>query len=115
VIIMIEAQIAHIVGAIRYMQRHEVAVIEPRPEAQAAFVADVDARMRGTVWTAGGCQSWYLDAAGRNSTLWPGSTWHFRRRVARFVSNEYRMTRFPTTPILPAHGAPGARTEFAHA
>jgi len=115
VIIMIEAQIAHIVGALRYMQGHEVAVIEPRPEAQAAFVADVDARMRGTVWTAGGCQSWYFDATGRNSTLWPGSTWHFRRRVARFVPREYRMTRFPATPIMPIDGAPGARTESAHA
>jgi len=28
--------------------------------------------MRGAVWTAGGCDSWYLDATGRNSTLWPG-------------------------------------------
>ncbi len=24
--------------------------------------------------------SWYLDATGRNSTLWPGITWRFRRR-----------------------------------
>jgi len=44
VIIMIEAQIAHIVGAIRYMQRHGVAAIEPRLEAQAAFVRDVTPR-----------------------------------------------------------------------
>ncbi len=98
VIIMIEAQIAHIVGAICYMQRHRVAAVEPRPEAQASFVRDVDTQMRGTVWTAGGCQSWYLDATGRNSTLWPGSTWNFRRRVARFVPGEYHMTGRAPTP-----------------
>lgn len=115
VIIMIEAQITHIVGAIRYMQQHNVAAIEPRPEAQAAFIADVDKRMGGTVWTAGGCQSWYLDATGRNSTLWPGSTWHFRRRVARFVPNEYRVTSFPTTPVTRGGGAPGSRTEAVRA
>lgn len=26
--------------------------------------------MARTVWTTG-CASWYLDATGRNSTLWP--------------------------------------------
>jgi len=30
------------------------------------------------VWTTGGCASWYLDDQGRNTTLWPGSTWRFQ-------------------------------------
>jgi hypothetical protein len=46
--------------------------------------------MRGTVWTQGGCASWYIDATGRNSTLWPGATFTFRRRVAYFEPSEYR-------------------------
>ena len=54
VVLMIEHQIAHVLAAVRYMRRHAVAVIEPTPEAQARFVAEVDAGMRGTVWTAGG-------------------------------------------------------------
>ena len=29
--------------------------------------------MASTVWATGGCVSWYLNAAGRNPTLWPGS------------------------------------------
>lgn len=91
VIYMIEAQIAHIVNAIRYMDRHGVAAIEPRPEAQTAFVADVDRRMQNTVWMAGGCRSWYMDATGRNAALWPGSTLQFRRRAARFTPADYRM------------------------
>ena len=37
--------------------------------------------MAGTVWTTGGCASWYLDDRGRNTTLWPGSTWRFRRQT----------------------------------
>jgi hypothetical protein len=45
--------------------------------------------MRGTVWTAGGCASWYLDAHGRNTTLWPGSSWWFRRATRRFDPAEY--------------------------
>jgi hypothetical protein len=45
--------------------------------------------MRGTVWTAGGCSSWYLDANGRNSALWPLSTWRFRLATRRFRPAEH--------------------------
>jgi cation diffusion facilitator CzcD-associated flavoprotein CzcO len=92
VILMLEAQIEHVLSAVRYMQRHEVIAIEPKPEAQAAYVADIDRRLQGTVWNTGGCLSWYLDATGRNSTLWPLPTWSFRRRVARLSPREYQIT-----------------------
>jgi len=71
------------------MWRHGASAIEPRPEAQSAFVAEVQRRMEGTVWVAGGCASWYLDPTGRNSTLWPDFSWRFRRRVARLRPEEY--------------------------
>ena len=93
VVYMIEAQIEHLLGALAHMRRHGIAAVEPRPEALEAFVAGVDRRMNGTVWTSGGCRSWYLDATGRNSTLWPDFTWRFRRRVARFEPGEYAMER----------------------
>ena len=89
VITMIEAQIEHVVNAVTYLKKHGLATVEPRAEAQAAFVADVDARMKGTVWTSGGCKSWYLDARGRNSTLWPSFTFMFMRRVEPFNPSEY--------------------------
>jgi cation diffusion facilitator CzcD-associated flavoprotein CzcO len=92
VLYMLEAQIDHLLNALRYMRRHDIAVLEPRPEAQAAFVAAVQQRLAGTVWTSGGCVSWYLDRTGRNSTLWPDFTWRFRRRVARLNPDEYMMT-----------------------
>ena len=60
-----------------------------RNRAQNAFVAYVDAKMKGTVWTSGGCKSWYLDARGRNSTLWPSFTFMFMRRVEPFNPSEY--------------------------
>jgi cation diffusion facilitator CzcD-associated flavoprotein CzcO len=91
VVYMSEGQIEHVLGALRHMRRHGLQALEPRPEAQAAFVAGVDARMRGTVWTAGGCSSWYLDRTGRNSTLWPDFSWRFRCRAARFRPEQYLM------------------------
>lgn len=89
VLLMFEAQIAHVTGAIREAQARGASAVEPRPEAQAAFVAAVNRKMAGTVWVTGGCRSWYLDATGRNSTLWPGTVPAFERRVARFRPEEY--------------------------
>jgi cation diffusion facilitator CzcD-associated flavoprotein CzcO len=92
VVYMIEAQIEHVLKALDYMKRHGVSTLEPRAEAQAAYVEEVDRRMGGTVWVAGRCASWYLDRTGRNSTIWPDFTWRFRRRVARLDPSEYLMS-----------------------
>ena len=89
VVYIIEAQIEHLLAALRHLRGTGAAALEPREEAQEAFVAAVDRRMEGTVWNSGGCKSWYLDRTGRNSALWPDFTWRFRRRVARLDPAEY--------------------------
>jgi hypothetical protein len=45
--------------------------------------------MRRTVWSTGGCASWYLDDHGRNVTLWPRTTFAFRRLTASFDPEAY--------------------------
>jgi hypothetical protein len=52
-------------------------------------VAEVDRATEGSVWSVGGCISWYLDATGRNSALWPGSVRAYQRRLARFDPDDY--------------------------
>lgn len=89
VVIMIEAQLGYLSRALAHMRRTGASAIEPLPAAQQAWVDEVDRKMAGSVWTAGGCRSWYLDPTGRNSTLWPGTTLAFRRRLARFRPSEY--------------------------
>ncbi len=88
-VFMIESQINYVADALAAMRRNGAGAIEVRPEVQAAFNEDVQRRMRGTVWTEGGCQSWYLDATGRNTTLWPGFTFDYRRRTRRFDEEHY--------------------------
>lgn len=102
VLYMLEAQIDHLLGAVRHMRERGLGALEADAGAQAAYVAEVDRRMRGTVWVSGGCRSWYLDDTGRNSTLWPDTTWRFRRRVARFRPGEYRgePAREPSTTAV---------------
>lgn len=92
VVVMIEAQVEYVLSALRHLDRARIAAIEPRPQAQSAFVREIDARMRTTVWSTGGCRSWYQDSTGRNSTLWPGSTLRYRRESARFNPADYLCT-----------------------
>ena len=40
--------------------------------------------MKGTVWTEGGCSSWYLDRNGLNTSLWPDFSFRFARALRRF-------------------------------
>ncbi len=57
--------------------------------AQRKWNAGVQRRMKRTVWNRGGCSSWYLDAHGRNTVMWPKATFTFRRRLARFDVDAY--------------------------
>ncbi len=89
---MIESQVEHVRDAIAAMDGAGAAAIEVRGEAHDAFNRDVDSQMRGTVWDVGGCSSFYIDATGRNATLWPDWTWRFRRRARRFNAAAYQLT-----------------------
>jgi cation diffusion facilitator CzcD-associated flavoprotein CzcO len=89
---MIESQVAYVVDAVRTMKRHDLATVEPLASAQDAWNADLQRRIKNTVWNRGGCQSWYLDAHGRNVTLWPRTTYKFRQLTAKFDLGSYRGT-----------------------
>lgn len=89
VLLMIEAQVAYIRQALAHRRVNAIGWLEPTPAAQARWVADVDKGTEGSVWTAGGCLSWYTDATGRNSTLWPGSVRAYQRRLREFQPGDY--------------------------
>lgn len=87
-IVMMEAQFTYILGALAHMRRSGVTTLEVRPEVQAAYNDEIQDRLAGTVWSSG-CASWYLDANGRNTTLWPDFTFRFTRRLSEFDPESY--------------------------
>jgi cation diffusion facilitator CzcD-associated flavoprotein CzcO len=95
VVFMIECQLDYLLGWLRHRDRAGGGALSPAPAAQAAYVAGVDRRMAGTVWSRGGCRSWYIDATGRNSTLWPGHTFTYWLRTRRFDPAAYVWERRP--------------------
>ena len=88
VVLMAEAQARYIRRAIQAGQRAG-RPIEVSPEAQREWNRQIQRRLEGTVWTAGGCKSWYQDSNGCNTTLWPGFSFQFVRAMARFDPESY--------------------------
>ncbi len=92
VLLMIEAQIDHVLGMLRLMDARGAGAAEPKEKAQDRYVSALDARMATTVWMRGGCSSWYQDSTGRVSTLWPDGVGKFTRTVSRVKPEDYRFT-----------------------
>ncbi|GHD08347.1 monooxygenase [Halioglobus japonicus] len=74
---MIEAQMKLIMQAIDLTGNNQL--IEPTTSACSAYVDDIRNALRGTVWGAGACKSWYVNDKGENDTLYPYSASTFRR------------------------------------
>ena len=102
IVYMLEAQIHYVIEALRAMRERGAGSLDVRPEVQGAWNAELDARLRRSVWNTGGCRSWYMDANGRNSVQWPGFTFNFRRRVHRFDPGDYVLQPAPSELLADA-------------
>jgi cation diffusion facilitator CzcD-associated flavoprotein CzcO len=99
IVFMIESQITYVSSALQAMRRRGAAVLDVRPEAQAAYNAELEEMTRGTVWVSGGCSSYYIDRNGHSSTIWPTFTWPFRRRTREFDEAAYALGAPAPAPV----------------
>jgi cation diffusion facilitator CzcD-associated flavoprotein CzcO len=90
-VVMIEAQITYLLDALRQLAGRGLRRFDLKPEAMAAWKAEMDAKAGRTVWNTGGCASWYLDESGRNTVLWPDQTYRFKQRTQRFDPQNYEV------------------------
>jgi cation diffusion facilitator CzcD-associated flavoprotein CzcO len=86
---MIESQLNYIVDAIGTMKTQGLRSLEVRREAQDVYNEKVQRKLASSVWNTGGCASWYLDAHGNNTTLWPDFTFRFRNQTKCFDLDAY--------------------------
>ncbi|WP_330335061.1 NAD(P)/FAD-dependent oxidoreductase [Streptomyces sp. NBC_00536] len=98
-ILMIESQLSYMADYVRQLGLLTTnrpggrTALAARPSAVHAWNRRVQDRMKRTVWNTGGCTSWYLDANGRNTTVWPGTTAEFRRETRSVDLAEYEVLR----------------------
>jgi hypothetical protein len=91
-VFMIEAQVRYILQALRIIRHEDVRYLDVRPRIQRAFVDRVQGRLTGSVWQSG-CLSWYLDARGRNVTIWPDYTWRYWLATRRLRRSDFHIAR----------------------
>ena len=95
-----ECQVAYAMDALRLMSARGITSVEVRVEEQRAYVEQHTARLAGTVWSVGGCESFYQGADGVASLNWPAETWKYRRATRRFDPAPYELRTAAT--VAPA-------------
>ncbi|QZT58871.1 flavin-containing monooxygenase [Mycolicibacterium austroafricanum] len=89
VVFMIESQIRYAAKAIAAVDKAGAQALAPTRAAQDDYNDELQHDLSGTVWSTGGCRSWYLDEHGVNRTLWSGMTWQYWLATRRFKKSEY--------------------------
>ncbi|MFJ8933353.1 flavin-containing monooxygenase [Streptomyces sp. NPDC102364] len=113
-ILMIEAQLNYLADYMR--QLHVLGgrvALNPRETAVNGWNNRVQDRMKRTVWNTGGCNSWYLDENGVNTTVWPGTTTEFRHATRHVDVGEYEVVRAPAEPAAPTRTKKKAKVNAA--
>src|SRR5262249_53095579 len=70
-------------------------------DAQEAYARWLHGLAKDTVWATGGCSSWYLDAGGEPSAVWPSSARHYQSITRRFDIEAYRALRAADVSLHP--------------
>jgi cation diffusion facilitator CzcD-associated flavoprotein CzcO len=89
---MAESHLNYLASALDEMDKYGLATFEVREDRQREYNEKLQDRMKSTIWTTGGCASWYLDAHGNNTTLWPNFTFLFRNMTRKFDRTAYQTT-----------------------
>lgn len=85
---MIESHIAYIASCLKTLSRRGARTMQVREPVEHAFNERIQHAFRKTVWSSG-CRSWYLSKQGKNTALWPGFTFAFRRLTRRVRADDY--------------------------
>jgi cation diffusion facilitator CzcD-associated flavoprotein CzcO len=71
VIMASENMINYSLKFIKLLLDGDASTVDIKYEAEVAYTTQLQADLRKTVWTSGGCQSWYITKNGWNSTVYP--------------------------------------------
>ena len=71
------------------MDKFNIRTIEIQEHIYRKFNENLQAKLKQTVWQQGGCHSWYQDAKGNNTTLWPDFTWVYIILMKNFDFKNY--------------------------
>ena len=89
VIHMMESQLNYIIDYLEKLKALPANnYLDLKLDVQKDFNEKIQKRLANMVW-ASGCKSWYQTAAGKNTTLWPGHTYTYRKLTKRVDLEDY--------------------------
>ena len=97
VIFMLESQLNYVTKAISVALESD-ALVEPKEHMAAKWTRELQAKLPSTVWGSG-CSSWYLNAEGQNTTIWPDFTFKYRQATRRFDPRDHRISTSEKTNV----------------
>ncbi len=92
VLVYTEAQIEHVLGAVRRLMRDGSKWVDVRQHVQDRYNERIQGRMKHMVWHT--CKSWYISKDGSNHALYPGLAAEYAVRTRRFDASDYDIAPF---------------------
>jgi cyclohexanone monooxygenase len=89
IIIILEAQAAYILSALRTMKWLRARAVDVRRDVMEAYNSDLTETLRGTVWD-NGCQSYFKNENGKIATQLPQTSRWYTKRTKHFRMKEYQ-------------------------
>lgn len=102
VVFMAECQIHYVLEALKTMGPGRITALDVRRKVQDTFNEGLQTKLNKGVWQRGGCHSWYQDASGRNTAIWPDFTFKFRSATRDFDLASYETVSPKAKPAAPA-------------
>lgn len=84
VIYFIESQMKYIMDAINKAKANSWKSVEVKETVQNEFNVQLQEKMKRTIWSVGGCKSWYTTENGKNTTMYPNFSFVYRSNTKSF-------------------------------
>jgi hypothetical protein len=88
---MLESQMQYVSQAIAHVLSSQQHSIEVTVAAEQQYTDAIHQQMQRTVWSWGGCKSWYQNKASKVVALYPDFTFRFKRMCQRFQSSHHHL------------------------
>jgi cation diffusion facilitator CzcD-associated flavoprotein CzcO len=94
-IYMLESQARYITQVIKTIRARGLVAVDVREDVQNGFFCDLQNRSRKTTWVTGGCTSYYQNADGGNTGLWPNWSFLYRWKIRKFDPHLFDVNAIP--------------------
>jgi hypothetical protein len=63
--------------------------MDVKDDVQENYNTELQKKLESTVWNSG-CVSWYQTAEGKNTSIWPGFTFQYWKRMKRMKKEDFK-------------------------